>query len=70
MQASKEELFDPVVSFYKFETEGEVLELANNADVGLASYVYTDNLPIAWRMAEALQSKLRKTFQTITNFHF
>lgn len=70
MQASNEELFGPVVGFYKFETEREVLELANNADVGLASYVYTDNLPVAWRMAEPLQSKLRNTFQAITNCHF
>jgi acyl-CoA reductase-like NAD-dependent aldehyde dehydrogenase len=58
------------LSVSKFKTEREVLELANNADVGLASYVHTDNLPAAWRMAGALQSKLRKTFQAITNFHF
>ncbi|RDW62459.1 succinate-semialdehyde dehydrogenase-like protein [Coleophoma cylindrospora] len=56
MQAFSEEIFGPVVSFFKFETEDEVLALANNADVGLASYVYTENLPVAWRMAEALQT--------------
>jgi succinate-semialdehyde dehydrogenase/glutarate-semialdehyde dehydrogenase len=62
MNASREEIFGPVVSFFKFETEEEVLELANKAEVGLASYVFTDNLPQAWRMADGLQSKLNDFF--------
>jgi succinate-semialdehyde dehydrogenase/glutarate-semialdehyde dehydrogenase len=57
MDASRQEIFGPVVSFFKFGTEEEVLKLANQAEVGLASYVFTNNLPLAWRMAEALKSK-------------
>ncbi|KAE9381111.1 aldehyde dehydrogenase [Stipitochalara longipes BDJ] len=56
MEANREGVFGPVVSFFKFDTEEEVLELANEAEVGLASYVFTDNLPLAWRMTEALQT--------------
>ena len=61
MEATTEELFGPVVSFYRFESEAEVIALANEAEVGLASYVYTQNLPMAWRMSEALQSEFLQT---------
>jgi len=56
MEASQEEMFGPVVSFFKFDTENEVVALANQTDVGLASYIYTKDLNTAWRMAEALET--------------
>lgn len=56
MQASKEELFGPVVAFYPFKTEEDLLKLANDSEVGLASYVYTKDLSKAWRAAELLQT--------------
>ena len=55
MEASHTEMFGPVASIYKFETEDEVIAQANDAEVGLAAYIYTENLPVAWRVAEALQ---------------
>lgn len=56
MQASKEELFGPVVALYRFKTEEDLLQLANDSEVGLASYVYTKDLSKAWRAAELLQT--------------
>jgi succinate-semialdehyde dehydrogenase / glutarate-semialdehyde dehydrogenase len=56
MNASREELFGPVVAFYKFGGEEELLRMANDSEVGLASYVYTDRLSQAWRAAELLQT--------------
>lgn len=56
MQASREEWFGPVVAFYKFGTEQELLQMANDSEVGLAAYVYTNQMSQAWRAAELLQT--------------
>lgn len=56
MRASREEWFGPVVAFYPFETEAELLAAANDSEVGLAAYVYTERLAQAWRAAELLQT--------------
>ncbi|KAF4439502.1 succinate-semialdehyde dehydrogenase [Fusarium acutatum] len=56
MQASKEELFGPVVAIYSFEDEKHLIAMANDSDVGLGAYVYTDALSQAWRTAEMLQT--------------
>lgn len=52
---TREEVFAPVVALYKFKTEEEVIELANNTDVGLGSFVITESIPRMWRVAEALE---------------
>jgi len=39
----------------KFETEKEVIELANDTDVGLAGYFYSRDIGRVWRIAEALE---------------
>lgn len=55
MITTREETFAPVVGLYKFETEEEALELANDCDVGLGSFVMTENIARSWRVAEALE---------------
>lgn len=55
MLTTHEETFAPVVALYRFETEEEVLELANDCDVGLGSFVITENMARSWRVAEALE---------------
>lgn len=55
MVISREETFGPVAPVTVFDTEEEVLALANDTDYGLASYVYTADLGRAWRTAEALR---------------
>lgn len=51
----QEETFGPVAALIKFETEKEVVELANNTDVGLAGYFYSRDIGRIWRVAEALE---------------
>ena len=55
MLTTREETFAPVVALYKFETEEEVIERANDCDVGLGSFVITSDIARSWRMAEALE---------------
>lgn len=56
MRASREELFGPVVAFYRFSNDASLFQMANDAEVGLAGYVYTDKLARAWRVAELLET--------------
>ena len=52
---TKEETFGPLAALIKFETEEEVIKLANNSDVGLAGYFYSRDVGRVWRVAEALE---------------
>ncbi|WOO82712.1 Succinate-semialdehyde dehydrogenase [NADP(+)] [Vanrija pseudolonga] len=52
----KEEIFGPILSIYAFETEDEVLKLANATDMGLTNYVFSQNIGRAWRCYEKLES--------------
>lgn len=56
MLSHDEEIFAPVAALYPFDTEEEVVELANNTDVGLGSYVCTNNIGRMWRVAEDLEA--------------
>jgi len=55
MRCVREEIFAPVAPVARFETEADVLAMANASEVGLAAYFYTANNARAWRVAEALQ---------------
>ena len=50
-----EETFGPVAALTKFETEEEVIKLANDTNVGLAGYFYSRDVGRVWRVAEALE---------------
>jgi len=52
---SDEETFGPVAGLYKFETEAEAIELANDTKVGLAGYFYSRDVGRIWRVADALE---------------
>ncbi|WP_378950492.1 NAD-dependent succinate-semialdehyde dehydrogenase [Mesorhizobium sp. ANAO-SY3R2] len=55
MKFMKEEIFGPVAPVFKFETEAEVIKLANDTEFGLACYFYTGNLGRAFRVMEGLK---------------
>lgn len=55
MQLAEEETFGPVAGLFSFETEKEVVELANQAEVGLAGYFFSRSVDRIWRVAEALE---------------
>ncbi|CAG8462613.1 13932_t:CDS:2 [Acaulospora colombiana] len=55
MAITKEETFGPVAGLYKFDSEEEVIGLANDSSVGLAGYFYSRDVGRCWRVAEALE---------------
>jgi len=55
MVITSEETFGPVAALYKFETEDEVIDLANDSPFGLAGYFYSRDFGRCWRVADALE---------------
>jgi succinate-semialdehyde dehydrogenase / glutarate-semialdehyde dehydrogenase len=55
MQLMREETFGPIAPIATFDTTEEAIELANDAPFGLASYLYTNDLSRAFKVAEALE---------------
>ncbi|MFC4624090.1 NAD-dependent succinate-semialdehyde dehydrogenase [Daeguia caeni] len=55
MKIAREETFGPVAPLFKFETEEEVIAMANNTEFGLASYFYSKDISKIFRVAEALE---------------
>ncbi|WP_157019932.1 NAD-dependent succinate-semialdehyde dehydrogenase [Mesorhizobium xinjiangense] len=51
-----EEIFGPVAPVYRFETEEQAIELANNTEYGLAAYVYTRDLKRAMRVGKGIET--------------
>jgi succinate-semialdehyde dehydrogenase/glutarate-semialdehyde dehydrogenase/aspartate-semialdehyde dehydrogenase len=54
MLIAREETFGPVAAILPFESEEEVVARANATEMGLASYLYCDDLRRALRVGEAL----------------
>jgi len=55
MLIAREETFGPVAPLFKFDTEDDVIKLANATDFGLAGYFYARDIGRVWRVAEALE---------------
>ena len=55
MRVYREEIFGPVAPLFKFKTEEEAIAMANDTEVGLASYFYSRDVGRIWRVAEALE---------------
>lgn len=49
------EIFGPVASVYRAESEEEIIKLANDTPYGLAAYLYTNDVTRIHRMTEALE---------------
>jgi succinate-semialdehyde dehydrogenase/glutarate-semialdehyde dehydrogenase len=52
----KEEPFGPIVPLLSVKNFVEVVERANNNDLGLASYIYTNDLEKANRASEMMET--------------
>jgi succinate-semialdehyde dehydrogenase/glutarate-semialdehyde dehydrogenase len=55
MDFAKEEIFGPVAPIFKFSSDEEAIQLANDTIYGLASYFYTNDLKRSWKISEALE---------------
>ena len=65
MTMAKEEIFGPVAPFYRFKTEEEVIERANNTPYGLASYFYSTDFSQIMRVNDELKAGMIAVNETI-----
>lgn len=55
MKVAKEETFGPLAPVFKFKTEEEAIQYANDTEFGLASYFYARDVGRIFRVAEGLE---------------
>ena len=55
MLITYEETFGPIAPIIPFESDEEVIQLANSSQFGLASYFYSRDIGRVWKVAEALE---------------
>ena len=55
MLCAREETFGPFAPVFKFSTEQEAIDAANNTEFGLASYFYSRDVGRIFRVSEALE---------------
>jgi succinate-semialdehyde dehydrogenase/glutarate-semialdehyde dehydrogenase len=55
MRVFQEEIFGPIAPLFKFSTEEEAIQMANDTEFGLACYFYSRDIGRIWRVAEALE---------------
>jgi 5-carboxymethyl-2-hydroxymuconic-semialdehyde dehydrogenase len=56
MRIAQEEIFGPVACLIPFESEADAIAQANNTRYGLSSYVWTENIGRATRVAAAVEA--------------
>ena len=65
MKIVKEEIFGPVVVMSSFETEDEVIDLANDSIYGLASAVFTQDVNRCLRVSTKLKVSRAFVFSSL-----
>ena len=55
MRIAKEEVFGPVAPVFRFKTEKEAIQMANDTEFGLAAYFYARDVGRVWRVGDALE---------------
>ncbi|HTZ78496.1 MAG TPA: NADP-dependent succinate-semialdehyde dehydrogenase [Stellaceae bacterium] len=55
MKVTREETFGPVAPLFRFATDQQAIEMANDTVYGLAAYFYSRDIGRCWRAAEALE---------------
>ena len=56
MKVAREETFGPLAPLFRFETDEQAIQMANDTEFGLASYFYSRDVGRIWRAAEGLES--------------
>ncbi|MDF1819840.1 MAG: NADP-dependent succinate-semialdehyde dehydrogenase [Immundisolibacteraceae bacterium] len=56
MLITQDETFGPVAPLFRFSSEDEAIEMANDTPYGLAAYFYARDLGRVWRVSEALET--------------
>lgn len=65
MRIAREEIFGPVLSVIKFNTEEEAIQIANDTPYGLAAGVFTQNIQRGHRVIK----KIRAGITWLNNYH-
>lgn len=55
MRLASEEIFGPVAPLFRFDTEEEAIQIANDTESGLAAYFFTRDYARVFRVSEALE---------------
>jgi succinate-semialdehyde dehydrogenase/glutarate-semialdehyde dehydrogenase len=55
MRVAREETFGPVAPLFRFDTEAQAIEMANDTEFGLAAYFYSRDVCRCFRVGEALE---------------
>ncbi len=55
MMVARDETFGPLAPLFRFETEDEAIQLANDTEFGLASYFFSRDMGRIWRVSEGLE---------------
>ena len=55
MRVAREETFGPVAPLFRFDTEAQAVEMANDTEFGLAAYFFSRDVGRCFRVGEALE---------------
>jgi succinate-semialdehyde dehydrogenase/glutarate-semialdehyde dehydrogenase len=56
MAIANDEIFGPIASIIRFDTEADAIRIANDTPYGLAAYLFSQDIARAWRVEEALET--------------
>ena len=56
MLTTNEEIFGPFLGLYRFDTEEEAVQMANDTNMGLAAYFFTRDASRTYRLLESLEA--------------
>ena len=55
MAVANEETFGPLAPLFKFHSDEEAIQMANDTEFGLAAYLYSRDIGRIWRVSEAIE---------------